>query len=169
MIHHEDSSSGSGGKGAMTVDVVQRLREKGLRVTRQRKVIYSLLREIGGHHSVDEILGLLVERREDIHRQSVYNVVGDLQQVGLVMCADAGPGRALYEASDHWHHHFVCRVCQIVLDVPCIEGRKPCLEPTENVASVIDEAQVIFRGVCHGCAGARVTDTPAASISTADC
>ncbi|MEZ4650860.1 MAG: Fur family transcriptional regulator [Candidatus Eisenbacteria bacterium] len=145
----------------MTDAVVQRLREKGLRVTRQRQVVYSLLREIGGHHSADEILAILVDRGEDIHRQSVYNVVGDLQQVGLVMCADAGPGRALYEASDHWHHHFVCRVCQVVLDVPCIEGSKPCLEIPEGVASVIDEAQVIFRGVCHGCAGTETAGTMA--------
>ena len=132
--------------------VATRLREKGLRVTRPRQVIYGLLREIGGHHSVDELFALLEGRGESIHRQSVYNVISDLQDAGLVMCADAGPGRALYEASDLWHHHFVCRVCHSVVDVPCIEGRKPCLASPENAPGEVDEAQVIFRGICHRCA-----------------
>ena len=128
------------------------LREAGLRVTRARVAVYRALRETGGHRSVDEVAVLLKERGEEVPRMSVYNVVADLQAVGLVMCADAGPGRALYEVSDVWHHHFVCRVCKMVTDVPCARGIKPCLEPPPSLAGTVDEAQVIFRGICAKCA-----------------
>ena len=128
-----------------------RMREAGLRVTQPRLAVYSILRELGGHRSVDEIVSLLSQRGRPVPRMSVYNVVADLSTAGLVMFADVGPGRALYEASDHWHHHFVCRQCGQVADVPCLRGKKPCLEPPRSVAGTVDEAQVTFRGVCTRC------------------
>jgi Fe2+ or Zn2+ uptake regulation protein len=50
-----------------------------------------------------------------------------------------------------WHHHFVCRVCGQVIDVPCATGTKPCLTP-EIAVGEVDEAQVIYRGRCAACA-----------------
>ena len=131
--------------------VKKRLRAAGLRATRPRTLVYRTLSEIDGHLSVDEVAAALRDRGADLPRMSVYNVVADLEAAGLVMCADAGPGRALYEVNDVWHHHFVCRVCKTVTDVPCWTGEKPCLEPPSSLPGTIDEAQVIFRGVCEKC------------------
>jgi len=117
--------------------------------------VLSILREVGGHRSVDELVALLGERGTILPRMSVYNVVADLTESGLVMCADTGPGRAVYEASDSWHHHFVCRSCGVVIDVPCTRGHKPCIELPASVPASADEAQVIFRGLCHACSGRR--------------
>jgi len=127
------------------------LRRTGLRATRARIAVYMALKEIGGHRSVHEVAEFVKERGDEIPRMSVYNVVGDLQAAGLVMCADTGPGRALYEVSDTWHHHFVCRVCGKIIDVPCLKGEKPCLDPPAPIGATIEEAQIIFRGVCEGC------------------
>jgi Fur family ferric uptake transcriptional regulator len=140
-------ASGNSEEGALS-----RLREAGLRVTRPRLLVYGVLREVGGHRSVDDLVHLLNERGHQVPRMSVYNVVADLAQAGLVMCADTGPGRALYEASETWHHHFVCRSCGAVFDVPCLKGHKPCLEPPANTPGTVDEAQVTFRGICESCA-----------------
>ncbi len=131
----------------------EKLRAAGLRATRPRSLVYAVLREVGGHRSVDEVLQLLAERGHAISRMSVYNVMADLTGASLVMSADTGPGRALYEVSDVWHHHFVCRGCGRIEDVPCTKGRKPCLMPPKSLpGSTIDEAQVIFRGYCGDCA-----------------
>jgi Fur family ferric uptake transcriptional regulator len=130
-----------------------RLRAAGLRATRPRILVFGVLREVGGHRSVDEVSDLLEERGHSIPRMSIYNVMADLTEASLVMPADIGSGRALYEASDVWHHHFVCRGCGRIEDVPCLEGRKPCLQPSHSPpGSTIDEAQVIFRGHCAECA-----------------
>ncbi len=129
-----------------------RLRQAGLRVTEPRLAVYGLLREIGGHRSADEIVSRLTARGLQISRMSVYNVVAALTTAGLVMCADTGPGRAVYEATDDWHHHFVCRDCGAVFDVPCSRGKTPCLSPPRNFSGTVDEAQVIFRGRCAECA-----------------
>jgi len=148
--------------GASPTDIRDRLHGAGLRATASRVAVYEALREAGGHHGVDQIVALVARRGPRLSRMTVYNVVGDLREAGLVMCADAGPGRALYEVSDVWHHHFVCRGCGAVSDVPCVRGRKPCLAPSGPPGATVDEAQVIFRGLCRTClsthAGMRETE-----------
>ena len=128
-----------------------KLRSAGLRATQPRLAVYQALRHLGGHRSADEVASHLAEGQRPLPRTSVYNALQALQAAGLVMLADAGPGPILYEAATSWHHHFVCRECGQVIDVPCDIGSKPCLLPSDPRLEV-DEAQVIFRGRCQTCA-----------------
>lgn len=132
----------------------RRIQDAGLRATRPRVLVYAALREVGGHRTVDDIVEWLAERGNALPRMSAYNVAADLTAASVVMRADTGPGAAVYEVSDRWHHHFVCRVCGGIEDVPCLKGRKPCLEPPATLGGTVDEAQVIFRGVCASCEAA---------------
>lgn len=127
-----------------------RLRGSGLRATAPRRSLLALLDAWEGHHAVDDLAAGLAELDHPLPRQSVYNVLADLVEVGLALPADTGPGRALYERASSWHHHLVCVACGAVVDVPCVVGDKPCLEATVPGAE-IDEAQVIFRGRCADC------------------
>ena len=94
---------------------------------------------------------LLASEGRRLPRSSVYNVLASLVGAGLALTAGAGP--VLYEAGREWHHHFVCRSCHRVFDVECLIGARPCLTPGTDVG-VVEEAQVIFRGVCTACAAA---------------
>ena len=123
------------------------IRSAGARVTRPRLIVLALLHEVGGHQSADDLLDILRKRGPPLPRASIYNALNDLSGYGLVMRVDAGPGRALYESSANWHHHFVCRDCNAILDVPCSVGSKPCMIPDVEGLHA-DEAQVIFRGLC---------------------
>jgi len=134
-----------------TANTAQVIRDAGLRATKPRVLVYDLLREAGGHHTADEVTGLLLESDRRLSRASVYNVLDDLSRVDLAMRADRGPGTAIYEVADTWHHHFVCRMCGDVTDVPCVIGSKPCLD-ADIPGAIIDEAQIIFRGICASCA-----------------
>lgn len=132
-------------------EIERRLHEAGLKVTRPRLLVYGVLRDAGGHRSVDDVVKILGRQGHRVPRMSVYNVMADLTAAHILMRADTGPGLSLYEASDTWHHHFVCRTCGAIEDVPCVVGKKPCLEPSAGLEAVVDEAQVIFRGVCGAC------------------
>lgn len=128
-----------------------RLTAAGLRATRPRLAVYRALADLGGHRSADEVAAALAQRDGvPPARASVYNTLEALVEAGLVLPADTGPGRARYEVGSRWHHHFVCRRCGQVTDVPCAVGAKPCLHPSVDVGEV-DEAQVIYRGVCPAC------------------
>jgi Fur family ferric uptake transcriptional regulator len=132
-------------------EAAEKLRASGLRVTRPRLLVYSTLLAAGGHRTVDDIVELLAHRGHAVSRMTVYNVAADLMGASLVMSAATGPGAAVYEASDRWHHHFVCRACGAIEDVPCTRGRKPCIEPPRALRARVEEAQVIFRGLCAAC------------------
>ena len=135
------------------VDTPHVIRDAGLRVTRPRVIIYNLLQEAGGHRTADEVAELVTSSGEKLPLASVYNVLDDLSRVDLVTRADRGPGTAIYEVAETWHHHFVCHECGDVTDVPCVVGSKPCLD-ADVPGAVIDEAQIIFRGICASCVGA---------------
>lgn len=128
----------------------QQLRAAHLKITRPRLLVLDLLSEVKGHHAADEVVEMLRKRQTPLPRASVYNALDVLVSHQLVMLADAGPGRALYELATNWHHHFVCTRCGTIVDIPCIKGEKPCLMP-EWVPGILEEAQVIFRGRCNQC------------------
>lgn len=128
----------------------QMLLEVGLKVTYPRLLVLSLLHEIKGHYSADEIVKMLKERQTPLPRASVYNTLNALLDRELIMVGDVGPGRVLYEVNKSWHHHFICMDCGIIVDIPCLKGEKPCLFP-ESLPGTVEEAQIIFRGRCNAC------------------
>ena len=54
------------------------------------------------------------------------------------------------------HHHIVCRSCGAVADVDCAVGEAPCLTPSQHHGYTIDEAEVIYWGLCPDCSAAPV-------------
>ena len=59
---------------------------------------------------------------------------------------------ARYESrTDDNHHHLVCRSCGRIVDIDCTIGAAPCLTPAEDHGFVIDEAEVVFWGLCPSC------------------
>lgn len=132
--------------------LADRLRRAGLRATRPRLLTYQVLVERAGHHSVDDLADELRARGHPFPRTSLYNVVDALCDAGLASCAGTGPGRALYEAAGVPHHHFVCRACQAVIDVPCAAVSTPCLTALDELPGKVERAQVVYSGLCAPCA-----------------
>jgi Fur family ferric uptake transcriptional regulator len=121
-----------------------------LRATGPRVEVLGVLEDLGGHRTADEVHDALTARGGRVPRSSVYNALASLVGAGLVLTADAGPGAVLYETGREWHHHFVCRVCHRVIDVPCSAAAPPCLAADPGVGEV-EEVQVVLRGVCTAC------------------
>jgi Fur family transcriptional regulator, stress-responsive regulator len=131
-------------------DIV-RLREAGVRVTSTRLAVLATVRD-GDHLPVDEITRRVRARLGSVSTQAVYDVLHALDRVGLVRRIQPAGSPARYEArvGDN-HHHAVCRVCGAVTDVDCDVGGAPCLVPSRTAGHVIDEAEVIYWGLCPSC------------------
>ena len=84
--------------------------------------------------------------------QAVYDNLRVLVQAGLVRGIEPAGAPALYESrvGDN-HHHVICRICRTVEDVDCAVGQGPCLEASETHGFIIDEAEVIYWGICPRC------------------
>lgn len=140
------------------------LRAHGRRVTKQRLVVLDAVAS-HPHSSADAIHAAAREALPEITPQSVYVVLGDLTDLGMLRRFEPPHSAALYETrvGDN-HHHAICSVCGRVEDVDCAVGHAPCLTPSDTHGMTIVIADVTYVGVCAECAGKpdQSSPTPAA-------
>jgi Fur family ferric uptake transcriptional regulator len=142
----------TGTESLASTDVAARLRAAGMRVTTTRVAVYEELRG-AGHLDAESIAGRVGARLGGVSRQTVYDALRVLCELGLVRRIEpAGSPAALYETrvADN-HHHVVCRSCGSVRDIACATGSAPCLDAADTGGFVVDEAEVTFCGLCPEC------------------
>jgi Fur family ferric uptake transcriptional regulator len=127
------------------------LRSAGLRVTMPRLAMLTWLAE-HPHTTVDAIAVGVRERFGAVSTQAVYDMLAACAAAGLLRRIEpAGhPARFERRVGDN-HHHLVCRRCGRTEDVDCAIGAQPCLTPAGDMDFVVDEAEVVFWGVCPRC------------------
>jgi Fur family ferric uptake transcriptional regulator len=141
------------------------LRQHQLPVTAQRLAV---LRAVSRHPhaTADAVAESAREEIGAISRQSVYNVLNVLTEKGIIRRIQPADSPARYEdrVGDN-HHHLVCRACGQTEDVCCAVGGAPCLEAHDDHGFKIDEAEVIYWGLCPACQRAGATSAPAHPLS----
>ncbi|MFB9464774.1 Fur family transcriptional regulator [Streptomyces cinereospinus] len=127
------------------------LRHAGLRVTAARVALLETVRG-GDHLGVEAIASGVRDRVGHISLQAVYEALHALTSAGLVRRIEPAGSAARYEGrvGDN-HHHLVCRSCGTVTDVDCATGEAPCLTASDDHGFAIDEAEVIYWGLCPAC------------------
>jgi Fur family ferric uptake transcriptional regulator len=130
------------------------LRAAGLRVTMPR---LAMLTWLAGHpHStVDAIAAGVRERFGTVSTQAVYDMLAACAAAGLLRRIEPAGSPARFErrVGDN-HHHAVCRRCGRTEDVDGVIGAQPCLTLAEDMGFAVDEAEVVFWGVCPACKAA---------------
>ncbi len=127
------------------------LRGVALRVTRPRVAVLAAVHD-NPHADTDSIIGVVRKSLGGVSHQAVYDVLRALTIAGLVRRIEPPGSVARYEArvGDN-HHHVVCRSCGAIADVDCAVGSAPCLTASVDHGFVIDEAEVVYRGLCPDC------------------
>jgi Fur family ferric uptake transcriptional regulator len=129
----------------------ERLRASGMRVTAPRLAVLAWLND-HPHATADQVAGGVRELLGSVSTQAVYDVLNACAAAKLVRRIEpAGhPARFETRTGDN-HHHLVCRVCGRTQDVDCAVGVAPCLTPAGSAGFVVDEAEVVFWGLCPDC------------------
>ncbi|SEE76170.1 Fur family transcriptional regulator [Ruania alba] len=127
------------------------LRSMGRRVTRQRLAVLEAAHR-HPHASAETILDAARAELPALTAPSVYQVLTDLSEWGLLRKLETPDSPARYETriGDN-HHHVMCVRCGAVEDVSCVVGHAPCLTPAETGGMRIVAADVLFRGLCAAC------------------
>ena len=131
------------------------LRGAGLRVTAARVALLETVRD-GDHLEVEAIASGVRDRVGHISLQAVYEALHALTGAGLIRRIEppGSPARFEGRVGDN-HHHLVCRSCGVVADVDCAVGEAPCLTASDDRGFAVDEAEVIYWGLCPGCSAVR--------------
>ncbi|MGW3423457.1 Fur family transcriptional regulator [Streptomyces phaeochromogenes] len=134
-----------------TPTTAEELRGVGLRVTAARVALLETVRG-GDHLGVEAIASGVRDRVGHISLQAVYEALHALTAAGLIRRLEppGSPARFEGRVGDN-HHHLVCRSCGVVVDVDCAVGHAPCLTASDDRGFAIDEAEVIYWGLCPAC------------------
>ncbi|MEU7883790.1 Fur family transcriptional regulator [Microbispora bryophytorum] len=140
-----------------TPTTAEELRGAGLRVTAARVALLETVRS-GDHLDVEAIAAGVRDRVGHVSLQAVYEALHALTAAGLVRRIEPAGSPARFEGrvGDN-HHHVVCRSCGVVADVDCAVGEAPCLSASDTHGFMIDEADVIYWGVCPSCSTLRTS------------
>jgi Fur family transcriptional regulator, stress-responsive regulator len=137
-----------------TPTAAEELRGAGLRVTAARVALLEIVRD-GDHLGIEAIASGVRDRIGHISLQAVYEALHALTATGLIRRIEPAGGQPRFEGrvGDN-HHHVVCRSCGVVADVDCATGEAPCLTASDDHGFLIDEAEVVYWGLCRDCSTA---------------
>src|SRR6266436_3296189 len=97
---------------------VDRLRQVGLRPTRQRVALARLLFEGGDRHvSAEQLHGEAVAATIRVSLATVYNTLHQFTAAGLMREVVVEPGRSYFDTNIDDHHHFFCEASGALQDI----------------------------------------------------
>jgi Fur family transcriptional regulator, ferric uptake regulator len=132
------------------------LRQAGLRVTSPRVKIWHILETVSQRHlSAEEVYQALREMGDDVSLATVYRVLNQFAEAGLVIRHHFEEGHSVFELDEGTHHdHLVCVQCGKVAEFvdEAIEERQSVIAKEADF-SITDHHLTIY-GVCSACRSA---------------
>ena len=99
--------------------VLERLRDAGLRPTRQRLALAKLLFDGGDRHVTAEVLHAEAMQADiRVSLATVYNTLHQFTKVGLLREVVVEPGRSYFDTNIDDHHHFYFENSGQLQDIP---------------------------------------------------
>ena len=132
---------------------IDELKSNGLKATLPRlKILEVFQRGTLRHMTAEDLYRVLLEERSDIGLATVYRVLTQFEQAGILSRSHFESGKAVYELNEGQHHdHLVCLDCGRVEEFfdPEIEKRQNAVAE-ERGFTIQDHALYIY-GRCAGC------------------
>jgi Fur family transcriptional regulator, ferric uptake regulator len=126
------------------------LRERGLRMTPQRRLVLDAVGELG-HATPEQICAHVRRVAPAVNITTVYRTLDLLERIRLVHHTHLGHGPPTYSPREHEHVHLVCHRCGDVVEAPThlLDGAAELLRTESGFA--LDATHVALSGICAGC------------------
>lgn len=129
----------------------ERIRKYGFRVTPQRGVIIRAIWDSGEHASIDKILAAVALHAPEISPATVYRTLDLFIKRHLVIATRLGD-KTVYEiASEHPHHHLMCRACGFDQRIDHQIMKQLIEDIDQEYDFMVESEHVILLGVCGHC------------------
>ncbi|ODS90479.1 MAG: transcriptional repressor [Comamonas sp. SCN 65-56] len=136
---------------------IEELKSTGLKATLPRLKILEVFQQGSQRHmTAEDVFRVLLEERSDIGLATVYRVLTQFEQAGILIRSNFESGKAVYELNEGQHHdHFICTGCGKVEEFfdSEIEKRQKLIAQ-ERGWEVHDHAMSLY-GLCQACAAKR--------------
>ncbi len=133
----------------------ERLSDAGYRRGGARRAVVELLSRQECALSAVEIEDLLRDSGRQVGRASVYRVLEELEELGLVSRLDLGTGTARFEAvgpaGAHHHHHLLCEGCGDLVPFSDAELERVIGRVSQRLPYAVSGHEVTLHGSCESC------------------
>jgi Fur family transcriptional regulator, peroxide stress response regulator len=130
--------------------IINKLREKGIKVTPQRIAIINYLETNRKYHpSIEDIYTFVIREYPTISLATVYNTMDKLEEINEVVKLRVGEeNKVNYDYDVSYHNHFFCKKCGQIYD---IEEPLAFFDKNEINGHTIEEVHAYFKGKCKKC------------------
>ena len=137
-------------------EVKEKFKQKGYKLTTQRRAILDVIIDNNGKHlNPEEIYDIVKIKYPEIGIATVYRTLQLLEKLNIVYRLNFDDGYNRYElnhsSENHHHHHLICLKCGKVMEVKLdlLENLEKQIE-NENGFEIVDH-NVKFFGYCADC------------------
>jgi Fur family ferric uptake transcriptional regulator len=127
--------------------------EKGLRMTRQRRLIAEVMLDSDGHLNIEQLFRSVRDRDPNVGYATIYRTLKLLTDCGLTTSSHFGDGAVRFEstvARDH-HDHMICTACGAIIEFENeeIEDLQEAVCKEHNFQMVHHRMEIY--GICSDC------------------
>ena len=128
--------------------IKENLQQQGIKPTFLRLKIMEYLGQHRDHPPVENIYRHLRRHIPTVSKTTVYNTVNTFLKAGVVSLLKVDGLEARIDILKEFHHHFICRSCGTIIDIPldCQVFRKK-----EVQGHRVEEVYGYFKGLCRAC------------------
>ena len=129
----------------------QELRKAGLKVTLPRVKILELLEQAERHHmSAEEVYKALIEQGEDVGLATVYRVLTQFEQAGIVERHNFENNLSVFEITQEEHHdHLVCDICSKIVEFHNEVIEEEQLKVAKEHGFKLSGHSLVLYGICN--------------------
>ena len=131
----------------------QELKDAGLKITLPRVKILQTLESSEVHHvSAEDVYKLLLQNGEEVGLATVYRVLTQFEQAGLVVRHNFEGGHSVFELSSDKHHdHIVCVRCGRVEEFADDEIEQLQKKVADKLGFELTDHNLNMYGLCPEC------------------
>jgi len=132
--------------------MIERLKEKGFRITPQRIAIVEILANSCEHPGVDQIYRLVTKNFPTTSLATVYKTITLLKEIGEVIEMGFGDESNRYDGRNpHPHPHIMCVKCKSIIDPDLSSLKEMSNELSAETGYKIVSHRLDFFGICPNC------------------
>ncbi len=132
---------------------IEELKNTGLKATLPRLKILDVFQKGEQRHmTAEDVFRVLLEDRSDVGLATVYRVLTQFEQAGILSRSHFESGKAVYELNEGQHHdHLVCTSCGRVEEFYDAEIEKRQQIVSKGKGWILQDHAMSLYGLCGNC------------------
>ena len=127
------------------------IREKGLKLTPQRRLIIDIIHDAHSHLTGEDIIKHTQIRMPGVNKSTIYRTLDILERAGCVLKSKSGDHFIYHHAEEGHHHHMICSQCGKI-----VECHEDVFKPIESILLKkygfrVDFKHIVMNGLCGEC------------------